>query len=137
MADVISFGVAPAVLGFAIGLQGLFDCLILLYFGIMLDLPLMMTVNCGVSRLARYNATAEKKREQQGGKIRYFEGAPIPSTVLTAMIVFYLVMVGSIGDGNTPGGKWVVLGWSFHPFSLLYALNGTLLVSQSLIIPKP
>lgn len=36
LSDIISFGVAPAVLGFAIGLQGLFDVVILLYF-----------VNCG------------------------------------------------------------------------------------------
>jgi CDP-diacylglycerol--serine O-phosphatidyltransferase len=43
LSDIISFGVAPAVLGFAIGLQGLFDVFILLYF-----------VNCGVSRLARF-----------------------------------------------------------------------------------
>ena len=48
LADVISFGVAPAALGFAAGLTGGWDALILIYF-----------VCCGVSRLARYNVTAE------------------------------------------------------------------------------
>src|SRR6478736_4361315 len=48
LADVISFGVAPAALGFAAGLDGGWDCVVLIYF-----------VCCGVSRLARYNVTAE------------------------------------------------------------------------------
>ena len=44
LADVISFGVAPAALGFAAGLQGFWDWLALGYF-----------VCCGVSRLAGFN----------------------------------------------------------------------------------
>src|SRR3954468_13973984 len=48
LADVISFGVAPAALGFAAGLRGGWDAVTLIYF-----------VCCGVSRLARYNVTAE------------------------------------------------------------------------------
>ena len=47
LSDVISFGVAPAVLGFTLGLQGGWDMLCLTYF-----------VVCGVSRLARFNVTA-------------------------------------------------------------------------------
>ena len=46
LADVISFGVAPAVLGFTLGLRGGWDMLCLTYF-----------VACGVSRLARFNVT--------------------------------------------------------------------------------
>src|SRR5262245_14642576 len=41
LSDVISFGVAPAVLGYAAGMRGGWDCVILVYF-----------VCCGVSRLA-------------------------------------------------------------------------------------
>lgn len=48
LADVISFAVAPAVLGFTLGLRGAWDACILAFF-----------VCCGVSRLARYNVTAE------------------------------------------------------------------------------
>src|ERR1044071_4103783 len=47
LADVISFGVAPAVLGFTLGMRGGWDMLCLTYF-----------VVCGVSRLARFNVTA-------------------------------------------------------------------------------
>jgi hypothetical protein len=48
LADIISFGVAPAVLGYTLGLRGGWDMLCLTYF-----------VVCGVSRLARFNVTAE------------------------------------------------------------------------------
>ena len=52
LADVISFGVAPAVIGYGCGMQGLYDRIVLTYF-----------VTCGVSRLARYNITAETLSE--------------------------------------------------------------------------
>src|SRR3546814_13697522 len=66
LADVISFGVAPAALGSACGLQGGWDWVVLSYF-----------VGCGVSRLARYNVTAEHL-SGEGGQARYFEGTPVP-----------------------------------------------------------
>jgi CDP-diacylglycerol--serine O-phosphatidyltransferase len=49
LADVISFGVTPAMIGYALGMQGLYDRVILAYF-----------VACGVSRLARYNVTVDE-----------------------------------------------------------------------------
>src|SRR6476469_7492429 len=69
LADVISFGVAPAAL--ASGLDGGWDCVLLVYF-----------VCCGVSRLARYNVTAESLSEDASGKVKYFEGTPIPTSVV-------------------------------------------------------
>src|SRR5215467_9497461 len=62
LADVISFGVAPAVLGFTLGMRGGWDMLILAFF-----------VVCGISRLARFNVTAEALSEGTG-KVKYFEG---------------------------------------------------------------
>src|SRR5688572_25235644 len=53
LADVVSFGVAPAGLAFSLGFTGLLDALVLLYF-----------VACGISRLARYNVTAEAMSEE-------------------------------------------------------------------------
>ena len=52
LADVISFGVAPAVIGYALGLRGGWDMLCLTYF-----------IVCGVSRLARFNVTAADARD--------------------------------------------------------------------------
>ena len=60
LADVISFGVAPAALGFAAGLRGGWDWVVLIYF-----------VCCGVGRLARFNVTAEQLSEGTG-KVAYF-----------------------------------------------------------------
>ena len=59
LADVISFSVAPAVLGFTLGLRGVWDCAILTFF-----------VCCGVSRLARYNVTAETLAGEKNKKGR-------------------------------------------------------------------
>jgi CDP-diacylglycerol--serine O-phosphatidyltransferase len=70
LADVISFGVAPAVLGFTLGLRGGWDMLCLTYF-----------VVCGVSRLARFNVTAEALADTETGKVKYFEGTPIPTSI--------------------------------------------------------
>lgn len=67
LADVISFAVAPAVLGFTLGLRGSWDCTILAFF-----------VCCGVSRLARYNVTAETLADAKTGKVKYYQGFPGP-----------------------------------------------------------
>ena len=76
LADVISFGVAPAVLGFTLGLRGGWDMLILTYF-----------VVCGVSRLARFNVTSSALADETTGKVKYFEGTPIPTSVLLVIIL--------------------------------------------------
>src|SRR5215510_966282 len=70
LADVISFGVAPAVLGFTLGLRGGWDMVALTYF-----------VVCGVSRLARFNATVADLTDEDTGKVKYFQGTPIPTSI--------------------------------------------------------
>ncbi len=82
LADVISFGMAPAALGFAVGLRASLDVAVLLYF-----------VACGISRLARFNATAEQLADDSG-KVAYFEGTPIPSSVLLAGVLTWLAGQG-------------------------------------------
>jgi CDP-diacylglycerol--serine O-phosphatidyltransferase len=124
LADVISFGVAPACLGFAVGLTGLLDCLVLLYF-----------VGCGISRLARYNITAEKMSEE-AGKVTYFEGTPIPTSVLLVLVLMALAWRGAV-DRALPGGIVSLAGWDLHPLVLLYGLSGSLMISKTIHIPKP
>jgi len=123
LADVISFGVAPAALGFAAGLRGGFDWIVLLYF-----------VCCGVSRLARYNVTAEALSEGTA-KVRYFEGTPIPTSVLLTGALALCAWQGRIGDA-LPGGAWQLGPAALHPLALLFALSGTLMISKTLRIPK-
>lgn len=123
LADVISFGVAPAALAYAIGLTGLWDAVVLVCF-----------VCCGVSRLARYNVTAETLSEDSG-KVAYFEGTPIPTSVLLTAVLAFAAWQGRIGAG-VYGGEWTVLGGALHPLALMFALSGTLMVSKTLRIPK-
>ncbi|MGH8029158.1 MAG: CDP-alcohol phosphatidyltransferase family protein [Arenimonas sp.] len=124
LADVISFGVAPAALGFAAGLNGGWDVLALVYF-----------VSCGVSRLARYNITAEALAADASGKVKYFEGTPIPTSVVLVGIIALAAWQGRVGDALY-GGTWEFAGGTLHPLALLYALSGSLMISKTLRIPK-
>ena len=123
LADVISFGVAPAALAFAAGLDGGWDCLILTYF-----------VCCGVSRLARYNVTAESL-SGGGDKVKYFEGTPIPTSVVLVGVLAWAAWQGRLGEAVW-GGAWMLGPWVLHPLTLLFALSGTLMISKTLRIPK-
>lgn len=124
LADVISFGVAPAALAYACGMQGGWDWAVLSYF-----------VCCGVSRLARFNVTAEQLSGDKG-KVKYFEGTPIPSSLILVIILFVALQRGDIG--TQLWGGMVQLGpWQLHPLVLLYALSGSLMISKTLRIPKP
>ena len=87
LADVISFGVAPAVLGFTLGLRGGWDMLILTYF-----------VICGVSRLARFNVTAAALSDSETGKVKYFEGTPIPTSILIVLMLGVASFLGRIDE---------------------------------------
>ena len=123
LADVISFGVAPAALGYACGLQGGWDWVVLSYF-----------VGCGVSRLARYNVTAESLSGTEG-KVKYFEGTPIPSSVL----IVGLLAVAACADRLGPDlwlGAFKLGPWLLHPLVLVYALSGSLMISKTIRIPK-
>lgn len=124
LADVISFGVAPAALGYACGLQGGWDWVVLSYF-----------VGCGVSRLARYNVTAETLADG-GDKVKYFEGTPIPTSLAIVIVLAVATHLGRIGDGLW-FGVWQLGPWQLHPLVLVYALSGSLMISKTLRIPKP
>jgi CDP-diacylglycerol--serine O-phosphatidyltransferase len=123
LADVISFGVAPAALGFAAGMHGGWDWIALIYF-----------VCCGVGRLARFNVTAEQLSEGSG-KVKYFEGTPIPTSVVLTGILAFAAWRGQLGE-NLYGGVWMIGPWELHPLVLLFVLSGTLMISKTLRIPK-
>lgn len=122
LADVISFGVAPAALAFAAGLTGGWDWIALIYF-----------VCCGVSRLARYNVTAEQL-SAGAAKVKYFEGTPIPTSVVLVGVLAFAAWQGRLGE-NVYGGVWD-LGARFHPLVLLFVVSGSLMISKTLRIPK-
>ncbi|ORX69612.1 hypothetical protein DL89DRAFT_267791 [Linderina pennispora] len=126
----------------------------------MLDLVVLTYfVCCGLARLARYNATVAALPTDQNGKVRYFEGTPIPTTLLIVGVLAYGVHYGkfwrfanpmyqhegpfaSFSQAFTPEFVWggeisILPGYEFHPLVLMYGISGTLMISRRLRIPKP
>jgi len=122
LSDIISFGVAPAVIAYGCGMQGLYDRVVLAYF-----------VACGVSRLARYNVTAEVLSQGQD-KVKYFEGTPIPTSLLLVLILFVAATQGALHEALW-FGEVRVFGFALHPLVLLFAVSGSLMVSR-IRLPK-
>lgn len=123
LADVISFGVAPAIIAYGCGMQGLYDRIVLAYF-----------VACGVSRLARYNITAETLSEGTD-KVKYFEGTPIPTSIVLVLLLAVAAWSGAVRE-NLWFGEVALAGFKLHPLVLMFAISGSLMISR-LRIPKP
>jgi CDP-diacylglycerol--serine O-phosphatidyltransferase len=104
-------------------MQGGWDAAALIYF-----------VCCGVSRLARFNVTAESLATD-AGKVSHFEGTPIPTSVVLTGILALAAWQGRLGDALW-GGAWTLGPWELHPMSLLFVLSGSLMISKTLRIPK-
>ena len=124
LADIVSFGVAPAVLGYTLGLRGLWDVVVLTFF-----------VCSGISRLARFNVTSASLTNAATGKVRYFEGTPIPTSLLLVILLAVLYHLGLTGQ-QFWWGHWIVLGRGFHPIVILFLVSGSLMVS-TVRVPKP
>jgi CDP-diacylglycerol--serine O-phosphatidyltransferase len=124
LADIISFGVAPAVLGFTLGLRGGWDMLVLTFF-----------VVCGISRLARFNVTSVELSDASG-KVKYFEGTPIPTSILIVIMLGIAFALQAINDRLWFGAVRIGIA-VLHPLTLVYALSGMAMISATLRIPKP
>ena len=122
LADIISFGVAPAIIAYGCGMQGLFDRIVLAYF-----------VACGVSRLARYNVTAEALSEGTD-KVKYFEGTPIPTSIVLVLMMGLAAYWGHVRQ-DLWLGEVSFWGFKLHPLVLTFALSGSLMISR-IRIPK-
>ncbi|RII25356.1 MAG: CDP-diacylglycerol--serine O-phosphatidyltransferase [Geobacter sp.] len=117
LADIVSFGVAPALIAYGCGMQGLYDRIVLTFF-----------VACGVSRLARFNVTAEALSDG-GDKVKYFEGTPIPTSLLLVIMLCVAASQGALRD-DLWFGKTVFAGFTLHPIVLCFAVSGSLMVSR-------
>jgi CDP-diacylglycerol--serine O-phosphatidyltransferase len=124
LADIVSFGVAPVVIAYGLGMRGGWDALIFLFF-----------VGCGISRLARFNITTAALADATG-KVPYFEGLPIPSSLGLALILAACFYTGHVGD-QLPLGVVTLAAVHWHPLSLLYLAHGCAMISKTLRIPKP
>lgn len=126
LADLISFGMAPAAAAFALGIRTTLDHLFLTFF-----------VLCGLTRLARFNVTAAVLPKDKTGKSKYFEGTPIPTTLGIVGLMAYWVSQEWILEDIPLGLAAQGTLFEFHPIVLLFVLHGCLMVSKTLRIPKP
>jgi CDP-diacylglycerol--serine O-phosphatidyltransferase len=111
-------------MAFSVGLRGEWDALCLMLF-----------VACGISRLARYNVTAPALAGTSG-KVRYYEGLPIPTSLLLVTLLGILAGTGH-WQAELPLGVWHGGAGTFHPLSLVFVLHGFAMISKTLRIPKP
>jgi len=87
LADVISFGVAPAVIVYQFALKGLG------FFGVF---AAFCFIACGAIRLARFNVQAA----ETGGASRYFTGLPIPAAA--GLVASFLLVMTGLGHAVAP-----------------------------------
>ncbi|NWF93165.1 MAG: CDP-diacylglycerol--serine O-phosphatidyltransferase [Syntrophaceae bacterium] len=87
LADLVSFGVAPAVLAFSWALRP---------YGRFGWLAAFLFVACGALRLARFNV------QTSSGEVKYFKGLPIPAAAsmiaLTILLYLRLIETGLVKD---------------------------------------
>ncbi|MBW0466388.1 hypothetical protein O181_006103 [Austropuccinia psidii MF-1] len=160
LADLISFGIAPALIGFAIGLRHPFDVALLTLF-----------VCAGLTRLARFNSTASFHQHHSShllnSKSQAFEGFPIPTSLWLVAIMYESVRRAAIElplmnqiildqlltqvdqpnviwlrqiqkNGNRLTGGLIENSWGFkaHWMSLAFGTWAFLMLSKSLRVPK-
>ncbi|KAJ7740673.1 CDP-diacylglycerol-serine O-phosphatidyltransferase [Mycena maculata] len=131
LADLISFGVAPALLAFVVGLRTYLDTVVLTGF-----------ICCGLARLARFNATVALVPKDEAGKAKYFEGLPIPSSLVLVAVLAYWTKQGWIeGQEGLPGGTLTMWGQAggrgdIHVVTIVFGIWAAAMVSKTLRVPK-
>ena len=78
LADLVAFGVLPAAIGFAIGVDHWWQWLVLALF-----------VLCGLVRLAYFNVLEDERQATEGGANTGFIGLPIT----TSALIFPLIVI--------------------------------------------
>src|SRR4030095_13832899 len=100
-----------------LGMRGGWDMAILAYF-----------VVCGISRLARFNVTAVALSDATTGKVKHFEGTPIPTSVFIVLLLGAAFSRQAI-DNDLWLGVIRLGPASLHPLTLVYAVSGTAMIS--------
>lgn len=125
LADLVSFGVAPGSIGYILGFNTRVDTVLLVIF-----------VLCGLTRLARFNVTVANIPKDAGGKSKYFEGTPIPTTLGLVAVMYYFLATGQTGHAIPFGKVFEGTAYELHPLAVLFLLSGSAMISKSLKVPK-
>ncbi|KAG6006092.1 hypothetical protein E4U21_007389 [Claviceps maximensis] len=126
LADLISFGVAPAMVAFTIGCRSGLDTVGLAFF-----------VLCGLTRLARFNVTVSVLPKDATGKSKFFEGTPIPTSLFLDSVMAYWLYNRWVLEDLPLGAFFEGSALEFHPVVLLFMIHGCLMTSKTIRIPKP
>jgi CDP-diacylglycerol--serine O-phosphatidyltransferase len=119
------------LLAFVVGLRTYLDTVVLAGF-----------ICCGLARLARFNATVALVPKDEAGKAKYFEGLPIPSSLVLVGVLAYWTKQGWIeGQQGIPWGTLTLWGKAggrgeLHAVSIIFALWAAAMVSKTLRVPK-
>jgi len=123
LADVIAFGVAPAVLALMWGFRmlpletGPDLRMRVLQFGAVATFVFLLA---GASRLARFNIQANPQPSNPGRPGRkYFVGMPIPAGAGSVAAVVHLV------QGNPLQTWWLSVGWGVFMFAVSFLMVST------------
>ncbi|OAL31467.1 H/ACA ribonucleoprotein complex subunit 1 [Fonsecaea multimorphosa] len=123
----VTFGVATAAAGFAMGFRTTVDQIFLAFY-----------VLCGLTRLARFNVTVAMLPKDKTGKSKYFEGTPIPfACLLSLTMMTACTWFGWIHEDIPLGTIFSGTGLEFHPIGAIFLINGILMTSRTLHVPKP
>jgi len=117
LADVVTFGVAPAILAYAWGIRAVSEMLGPPLFEHLRELGWAVTFGyliCGAARLGRFNIDAVKPNTDR----RYFVGMPIPAAAGTIAAIVHWEKTAIVQWGYS-------LGWM-----LVVGLLGFLMVSR-------
>lgn len=95
-------------------------------------------VLCSLTRLARFNVTVAMLPKDKTGKSEYFEGTPVPFACLTSSAIMATwTFLGYIHERLPLGMALEGTLFEFHPVVMIFAINGCLMVSKTLRVPKP
>ena len=118
-------------MAFVVGLRTYLDTVVLTGF-----------ICCGLARLARFNATVALIPKNNGGKAKYFEGLPIPSSLVLVAVLSYWTKQGWIeGQQGVPWGTIALWGQQggrgeIHLVSFIFGCWAAAMVSKTLRVPK-
>ena len=90
LADIVCFGVLPAILGFKLGMNHVYGVAILIFY-----------VLAGLIRLAYFNVMEQKRQNETAEARKYYQGLPITSMAVILPLLFVVSLI-------FPGYKWFV-----------------------------
>jgi CDP-diacylglycerol---serine O-phosphatidyltransferase len=79
--------------------------------------------------------TAATLADSRTGKVKYFEGTPIPTSIAIVGLLALAFQLDRF-DSALWFGIWQIGPAALHPLALIYVASGSAMISATLRIPK-